>query len=352
MSKGSKAKKSVSSAASAPSLFGVELVVLARLSKAAHSPPPEDAEIERAVRELCHPEIAPARAATTVVRTLMALRERRLVTGIQLTDEGARALRAAFGMSRRPTWESVRSHHLPMLGADSQQRTPRAGTPRSRREASTPAILCAKLGLGDASSVAAVCDALVVEALEMPAGKLTLDAIRAHVLARRCGVAPGGSPGAVAKRIVSQPANDAALALARQGLRARAEPLEPPGAPKPVLPVQPARSVPEDGLLSTVREMLPKIGSEGRFGSEKVFVSALWHRIEPARSSAELSLDVFKRWLVTANRDGWLQLARADLVGAMDPRQVAESEIRDRGATFHFVLDRHDAAAAQEANHA
>jgi len=34
-----------------------------------------------------------------------------------------------------------------------------------------------------------------------------------------------------------------------------------------------------------------------------------------------------------------LALARADLIGAMNPAQVNKSEIRDRGATFHFVLD-------------
>jgi hypothetical protein len=32
-------------------------------------------------------------------------------------------------------------------------------------------------------------------------------------------------------------------------------------------------------------------------------------------------------------------LARADLIGAMDAKQISESEINDRGATFHFVLD-------------
>jgi hypothetical protein len=51
---------------------------------------------------------------------------------------------------------------------------------------------------------------------------------------------------------------------------------------------------------------------------------------------------------VRANRDGWLILVRADLVGAMDAKLVADSEIEDRGATFHFVLDPRWAAAASE----
>ncbi len=52
-----------------------------------------------------------------------------------------------------------------------------------------------------------------------------------------------------------------------------------------------------------------------------------------------MSLDGFKRWLVSANSERQLDLARADLVGAMDRRLVAESEIEDLGSTFHFVLD-------------
>jgi len=97
---------------------------------------------------------------------------------------------------------------------------------------------------------------------------------------------------------------------------------------------------------------LPEIGAEGRYGSEKVFVSALWHRIEDRGRQAELSLEHFKRWLVTANRNHWLTLARADVVGAMDPKQVRESEIQDLGATFHFVLDpARNPAAQQERSH-
>jgi hypothetical protein len=38
-------------------------------------------------------------------------------------------------------------------------------------------------------------------------------------------------------------------------------------------------------------------------------------------------------------------LARADLVGAMDRKLVSESEIEDRGATFHFVLDQRNGAS-------
>jgi predicted transcriptional regulator with HTH domain len=70
-----------------------------------------------------------------------------------------------------------------------------------------------------------------------------------------------------------------------------------------------------------------------------VFVSEIWRRVQQDPSARGLSLDQFKRWLLAANRDGDLDLVRADLVGAMNRNQVAESEISDRGATFHFVVD-------------
>jgi hypothetical protein len=109
---------------------------------------------------------------------------------------------------------------------------------------------------------------------------------------------------------------------------------------------------PPQNLLEVVRDTIPRVGADGRFG-EKIYVSAIWRTIERDRKVEHLSLDGFKRWLVGANRNGWLVLARADLIGAMDARQVNESEINDRGVTFHFVLDqRNGASASQRESHA
>ena len=47
--------------------------------------------------------------------------------------------------------------------------------------------------------------------------------------------------------------------------------------------------------------------------------------------------DRAKQLLVAANRDGLVELTRADLVAAMDPALVAASQIDDLGSTFHFV---------------
>jgi hypothetical protein len=124
-------------------------------------------------------------------------------------------------------------------------------------------------------------------------------------------------------------------------------------------PVQPPRAVAEvaqgaltpstspgagaaETLLTAVREAIPMVGSDGRYGKENVFVSALWQQVACDARLSELSLDGFKRWLVAANRNQQLALARADMVDDMDARLVEDSEIEDLGATFHFVLDRRD----------
>ena len=48
-------------------------------------------------------------------------------------------------------------------------------------------------------------------------------------------------------------------------------------------------------------------------------------------------MNAFKQRLVEANSKGLLRLSRADLVSAMDPELVAESETRYLNARFHFV---------------
>lgn len=91
--------------------------------------------------------------------------------------------------------------------------------------------------------------------------------------------------------------------------------------------------------LTLVREAVRSMPASGRFGHEKVFISEIWKRVGKRVAGTLPTLDEFKLWLVTQNRTRALTLARADLVGAMDPKKVQESEITDLGATFHFVID-------------
>ncbi len=76
----------------------------------------------------------------------------------------------------------------------------------------------------------------------------------------------------------------------------------------------------------------------GWFGERKVFVSAAYDQLRKDGRSSGISLPEFKALLVDLHRAGVLELARADLVAAMDPSLVAASEIDAQGAEFHFIV--------------
>ena len=98
-------------------------------------------------------------------------------------------------------------------------------------------------------------------------------------------------------------------------------------------------------VVAVVRDVAPSIravdGPDGkpkaRFGDRKIFISALWR--EAGARLQGLSFNQFKDALIAAHRERLLQLARADLVAAMDNGAVMASEAKADGATFHFVVD-------------
>lgn len=99
-----------------------------------------------------------------------------------------------------------------------------------------------------------------------------------------------------------------------------------------------------DAIIDAAKKVDPEKRNErgyGRYGS-KVFVSAIWRRIHDDPRVGGMSYEQFKKKLVDLNRTGAIVLARADLVGALDPSEVSESEIEDRGAEFHFVMSERD----------
>ena len=75
-----------------------------------------------------------------------------------------------------------------------------------------------------------------------------------------------------------------------------------------------------------------------RFYDNKVFIAPLWKASQVRPAFPRLTLPEFKARLVEANGRRLLSLSRADLVQAMDPALVAESETAHLTATFHFVL--------------
>ncbi len=91
-------------------------------------------------------------------------------------------------------------------------------------------------------------------------------------------------------------------------------------------------------FAATVRTLAANSPPEDRFHANKVFIAALWRATQREPNFPRLSLQEFKERLVEANSHNLLHLSRADLVQAMDPRLVADSETEYLNATFHFVL--------------
>lgn len=91
-------------------------------------------------------------------------------------------------------------------------------------------------------------------------------------------------------------------------------------------------------FAATVLAAAAQVPAAGRFGADRVYVSALWKQLGTARAELGPTFDDFKGRLIAANRSRALTLARADMPGAMDRATVAASEIRHLNSTFHFVV--------------
>lgn len=83
-----------------------------------------------------------------------------------------------------------------------------------------------------------------------------------------------------------------------------------------------------------------------RFGGRKVFIH---HVHDEMKRSGKYpgNLDAFKHDVVQAHQKGHLVASRADLVSAMDPHSVEQSETKADGATFNFINAKHDPDAAK-----
>lgn len=91
-------------------------------------------------------------------------------------------------------------------------------------------------------------------------------------------------------------------------------------------------------FAATVTALAGRSPPDDRFHDNKVFVAALWRTSQREPAFPRLTLPEFKHRLVEANGQQLLHLSRADLVQAMDPQLVADSETRHLNSTFHFVL--------------
>jgi hypothetical protein len=268
---------------------------------------------------------------------LLAKGKRNMFT---LTDAGrARAL-SFLDMSELPAnanWTALIATHLfpkaVTMSAD-------AAATLSSGDKLAALLLKRKYGLGSGagSTVSQVLEAIVCKQLDFP-DENTLDGLLCAVLSRIM-----GSERLTKEQLVKQfPLFETGLTAVNAdaarcklvgdwlGLAQR--------RPRQPSPAEPQSAEPFDlaAFAATVRALAANSRPDDRFHDNRVFIAALWRASQQEPNFPRVSLPDFKQRLVEANSQNLLHLSRADLVAAMDPQMVTDSETAYLNATFHFV---------------
>ncbi|MCP3098066.1 hypothetical protein LZ198_04150 [Myxococcus sp. K15C18031901] len=308
-------------------------------------------ELEAALRPLVEHRLSRAEWKTRaqgLVDALLAegLVEARGRSRLALTEEGRARVQAFLQVEQLPrslTWKKLKATHLLARGL---------GLPPSRavltRLSKADGVRTAVLrrqhpDVGtDELSLAQLRDRLLWRQLGVETERpFSLSAVQAHLLGQlleadvkdpRRGLEQWVARAAGSTRVDAEAVRQTLLRgwLLPEATSAPVEERAAPTAPRTRPP--PARVSVEDFAehVLDVARALPT----GRFGHDKVFISHVWRALQPEWPHRE----AFDAALLEANRTRHLSLTRADLVSAMDPTDVAESEVRSFGASFHFVV--------------
>ncbi len=274
--------------------------------------------------------------------TLARLGQDGLVTqnarkALTLTAQGHSRALEVLGVERLPkstTWKQLKGTHLVALALGL---TPSAAnlSQLGRAESMRAMLLQKHLGLESSRprSLVQIRDLLCWRQLGVETDKpFTLATVQAVLLSReleatREVTAPQALQQIAARSVGARRTDTESLRLA--ALRTWTFPAgEPrPPAPTPASPEEPLHAFAEQVVRAA------RSATAGRFGDDRVFISHVWR----AMQGHGLDEQAFKRRLIEANQRRLLSLSRADMVELMDPAELAASEVRHLGATFHFV---------------
>lgn len=294
----------------------VDLVVLARIATSTKRP--STASIASATRRFSPTTFDP-RAWTQAVEE-----------SVQRTEslDPAKEVTRRCAMREKPTWKRFAERLFPALGLGLAPSDDKTIARLSGRDEWTAAIAARALGLwttGPAPSLSVVCDAYAWRCLGLSGRpKRCPPEVRAVFLQREL-QSDAGPPDRLLRlyvaRVIEAPRSELRVmrdALVRNWLLG-----------KSVV----ATTAFADDVRTAARS-----ANHGVFGHRKVFISAVWDELRRAGQWSSLSIADFKSRLLDAQRAGDVELARADLVAAMDPHLVAASETLADGASFHFIV--------------
>jgi hypothetical protein len=317
----------------------LEDLILARLSVPtragmAHS------DIVKTLSSLLQRELAERERRDEIAQAVERLRARGFVDdgALKLSEAGRKRLCAAMGIDSVPkarNWGEFKRKHLARL-LDKSGMSPGTANPGL-------VLIARSLGLPDeaARSKATLANACLARSLGVEGRNLTLFGLRTAAVAASLGVPVKPKLDDVLRisaRAISGARTagtaDIVEALAARWLAAATL------APMPDAQRSPsANGGGTDSLNRTVEKVLEsaRSASSRRFGPDKVFIASVWESLRADPEVAALGEAGFKSLLVEAHRHGVLTLARADLVAAMDPADVAASETHHLNATYHFI---------------
>ncbi len=367
----------------------IDLLILARLAGPLKSPPSAK-QVRDDLARFVNAHWNAAQWHERFDERLAALRERGdlMPKRLVVTDAGRARIVADLGVDPVPSWRTLKSALLPALALGLAPGAARVRERLGKAEGLRGAVLAHTYDLGVARTptLNQAIDALAWKRLGVDSDRpLTLDGVRRHLLAQLL----DGETRLKLDKITSMLAakavsarrsgpDDLREALVQRWLEHRAPgpdqaaPGEDEAAPAPAAELFGGHAGRADAVPSPIAEPtdqtapaavaaptdrtapMPAPGfdligfarevqavadreQEGRFGTRKVFIAAVWRRLRDTARCAGMDLDAFKRHLVDANRADLLALHRADLVPMMDPEEVKASEILYGNASFHFI---------------
>lgn len=310
----------------------LEDLILARLSVRTKKAPPRSKVSEDLFRFVSS-RLSASEWRDVFEQALERLAQHGLVTErpLGVTETGRVRLAKAMG-TRKPhefrKWSDLKREALPIL--------------IGQGDASAESLVARELGVkADGLSSSRIADTWLAKKLELGNRKVTWGSVKTSLVARELGVplrpkledvmrlAAAKAAGAKSGRT-----EDIVTALTHRWLEGEStrSSVEPAGdaAEAESANIDPTR------LLGKVRAAA-KGPAAKRFGSSKVFISSVWEALRADRELREIGEEGFKQLLVDAHRRGDIVLARADLVTAMDPKDVLASETRHLNSVYHFI---------------
>jgi hypothetical protein len=325
------------SVAPAPAVLGD--LILVRLLAAAKKPP-SLGDVRKSLAPLVEHRLSGPEWGRAFDEALNQLRAAGLVEPKRLSLTGAGRAKALIflGVSSLPpgaTWKTLKDKYLIARALGTSLESPEVTNRLKDANGLRALVLKQRYGLTMvAPSLTQAIDALAWKQLGVDSDKpFKAELVLQHLLSLPAGLKSDSLRALIAGQSVqarNSKAEELRLAAIRRWLdhaaTAPAAPPPPPGPPPFDLPTFAAR------VVTAARD-----APTGHFGDNKTFIAHVRRQLTAEGRYRDLSDTAFKHHLVEANRAGLLRLSRADLVEAMDPADVRDSETSYLNATFHFV---------------